>query len=53
MRVALGAIALAACSSNALPGTSLGTFTVTAHLVTNTCDLPYSDRTFDVSTASS
>jgi hypothetical protein len=45
----LGAVALVACSSNALPGSSLGQFTVTAHLVTNTCSLPaYDPWVFDV-----
>lgn len=46
---ALAAVALVACSSTALPGTALGQFTVTAHLVTNTCSLPaYDPWTFDV-----
>jgi hypothetical protein len=46
---ALAAVALVACSSNALPGNPLGQFTVTAHLVTNTCSLPaYDPWTFDV-----
>jgi hypothetical protein len=46
--VGSGAIAVAACSASPLPGTPLGTFTVTAHVVTNTCDQPATDRTYDV-----
>ncbi len=44
----VGAV-LVACSSHALPGTPLGTYTVTGHLTTNSCGLPAPDPwIFDV-----
>jgi hypothetical protein len=46
--VGLALIAVAACSAQALPGTPLGTFTVTGHLATDTCDIADPTKIFDV-----